>query len=592
MLSQTAIFLAAAVLMVPLARKLGLGSVLGYLAAGVVIGPWGLRLIDDVEAILHFSEFGVVLFLFIIGLELQPSRLWVLRRSVFGLGSAQVLASAAAIACLATAVGLGWQAALVVGIALAMSSTALVLQSLAEKQQLTTRHGRDAFAILLFQDLAVIPLLALMPMMAGGSGVDFDPFSLFKAIAIIALVIVGGRTLLRPAFKWIATLGSRETFTAAALLVVIGTTLLMEFAGLTASLGAFLAGVLLADSEYRHELEADIEPFKGLLLGLFFIAVGMSANLGLLRSEALPILGMVLLLMLIKFVVLYLLGRITDCSNRSSRKLAVALAQGGEFAFVLFQLARQHSLLSATEADWLVVVVTLSMLTAPLLFLLEDKVLAPRLDEKPTQKPFDQVEDPHRAVLIAGFGRVGQVVARLLALKRITFTVLDASPTQVDYVRQFGSKAYFGDASRLDVLKAAGIEHAKLFVLAIDDVEVSLKTAALVRRHYPNLPIYARARNRFHAYKLLDLEVRLLVRETWHGSVALAEQVLLGMGLPKAEVDAAVARFMEFDETSLKRQHAIYQDEAMLVANVKQAAEELRSLFEADAANAAQDEVK
>lgn len=592
MLSQTAIFLAAAVLMVPIARKLGLGAVLGYLAAGVVIGPWGLRLIDDVEAILHFSEFGVVLFLFIIGLELQPSRLWVLRRSVFGLGSAQVLASAAAVACVAIAAGLGWRAAMVVGIALAMSSTALVLQSLAEKQQLTARHGRDAFAILLFQDLAVIPVLALLPMMASGAGVGFDVLALLKAIAIIALVIVGGRTLLRPAFKWIATLGSRETFTAAALLVVIGTTLLMEYAGLTASLGAFLAGVLLADSEYRHELEADIEPFKGLLLGLFFIAVGMSANLGLLRSEAMPIMGMVVLLMLIKFVVLYLLGRVTDCSNRSSRKLAVALAQGGEFAFVLFQLARQHSLLSATQADWLVVVVTLSMLSAPLLFLLEDKLLAPRLDEKPTQKPFDHVEDPHRAVLIAGFGRVGQVVARLLALKRITFTVLDASPTQVDYVRQFGATAYFGDASRLDVLEAAGIAHAKLFVLAIDDVEASLKTAALVRRHYPDLPIYARARNRFHAYKLLDLEVRLLVRETWHGSVALAEQVLLGMALPKDEVDTAIARFMAFDESNLKRQHAIYQDEAMLVASVKQAAEELRALFEADAANAAQDEVK
>ncbi|HRE15730.1 MAG TPA: monovalent cation:proton antiporter-2 (CPA2) family protein [Rhodocyclaceae bacterium] len=592
MLSQTAIFLAAAVLMVPIARKLGLGAVLGYLAAGVVIGPWGLRLIDDVEAILHFSEFGVVLFLFIIGLELQPSRLWVLRRSVFGLGSAQVLASAAAMACVAIAAGLGWRAAMVVGIALAMSSTALVLQSLAEKQQLTARHGRDAFAILLFQDLAVIPVFALLPMMASGAGLGFDVLALLKAIAIIALVIVGGRTLLRPAFKWIATLGSRETFTAAALLVVIGTTLLMEYAGLTASLGAFLAGVLLADSEYRHELEADIEPFKGLLLGLFFIAVGMSANLGLLRSEAMPIMGMVVLLMLIKFVVLYLLGRVTDCSNRSSRKLAVALAQGGEFAFVLFQLARQHSLLSATQADWLVVVVTLSMLSAPLLFLLEDKLLAPRLDEQPTQKPFDHVEDPHRAVLIAGFGRVGQVVARLLALKRITFTVLDASPTQVDYVRQFGATAYFGDASRLDVLEAAGIAHAKLFVLAIDDVEASLKTAALVRRHYPELPIYARARNRFHAYKLLDLEVRLLVRETWHGSVALAEQVLLGMALPKDEVDTAIARFMAFDESNLKRQHAIYQDEAMLVASVKQAAEELRALFEADAANAAQDEVK
>jgi monovalent cation:proton antiporter-2 (CPA2) family protein len=589
MLSQTAIFLAAAVLMVPIARKLGLGAVLGYLAAGVLIGPWGLRLIDDVGAILHFAEFGVVLFLFIIGLELQPSRLWVLRRQVFGLGSAQVLVSALAIGAIALALGMDWRGALVVGLALAMSSTALVLQSLAEKQQLTARHGRDAFAILLFQDLAVIPILALLPMLAGAKndgGADFEVLNLLKAVGIIAAVVIGGRTLLRPAFKWIATLGSRETFTAAALLVVIGTTLLMEFAGLTASLGAFLAGVLLADSEYRHELEADIEPFKGLLLGLFFIAVGMSANLGLLRGDALSILGIVIALMAMKFVVLYVLGRVTDCSNRSSRKLAVALAQGGEFAFVLFQLARQHALLTTAQADWLVVVVTLSMLAAPLLFLLEDRFLAPRFDEKDT-RPFDKVEDPSQAVLIAGFGRVGQIVARLLALKHIPFTVLEASPTQVDYVRQFGSKVYFGDASRLDVLHAAGIQHAKLFVLAIDDVEASLKTAELVRRHYPALPIYARARNRFHAYKLMDLGVKLLVRETWHSSVVLAKEVLLGMKLPEAEVTAAIARFAQFDEANLKRQHAVYQDEAALVQNVKQASEELRSLFEADAADAA-----
>ncbi|HSD37076.1 MAG TPA: monovalent cation:proton antiporter-2 (CPA2) family protein [Rhodocyclaceae bacterium] len=589
MLSQTAIFLAAAVLMVPIARKLGLGAVLGYLAAGVLIGPWGLRLIDDVEAILHFAEFGVVLFLFVIGLELQPSRLWVLRRQVFGLGSAQVLVSMAAIACIALFFGLGWRAALIVGLALAMSSTALVLQSLAEKQQLTARHGRDAFAILLFQDLAVIPILALMPMMAGNGDVDFKVLTLLKAIALIAAVIIGGRTLLRPAFKWIATLGSRETFTAAALLVVIGTTLVMEVAGLTASLGAFLAGVLLADSEYRHELEADIEPFKGLLLGLFFIAVGMSANLGLLRTEALPIIGIVLLLMVVKFAVLYWLGRVTDCSNKSSRKLAVALAQGGEFAFVLFQLARQNDVLSRAQTDWLIVLVTLSMLAAPLLFLIEEKFLAPKFDDKAAQRPFDTVEDPSRAVLIAGFGRVGQIVARLLALKKIPFTVLDASATHVDYVRQFGSKAYYGDASRLDVLHAAGIEHAKIFVLAIDDVEASIKTAELVRRHYPKLLIYARARNRFHAYKLMDLGVKLMVRETWHSSVALAKEVLLGMKLPESEVDAAIARFREFDEANLLRQHAVYQDEALLVETTKQAAEELRSLFESDAIEAARE---
>ncbi|MFT3735338.1 MAG: monovalent cation:proton antiporter-2 (CPA2) family protein [Rhodocyclaceae bacterium] len=583
MLSQTAIFLAAAVLMVPIARKLGLGAVLGYLAAGVLIGPFGLRLIDDVEAILHFAEFGVVLFLFVIGLELQPSRLWVLRRQVFGLGSAQVLLSALALGGLAVAFGIGWRAATLIGLALAMSSTALVLQSLAERQELSARHGRHAFAILLFQDLAVIPLLALLPMLSGGGGLDVDWLDIAKAVGIIAAVIFGGRHLLRPAFKWIATLGSRETFTAAALLVVIGTTLLMEVAGLTASLGAFLAGVLLADSEYRHELEADIEPFKGLLLGLFFIAVGMSANLGLLTTDAVPLIGLVLGLMVIKFAVLYGIGAATQCAPSSSRKLAIALSQGGEFAFVLFQLGRQHGLLSDAQADWLVVAVTLSMLLAPLSFLFEARVLEPKLDQKKDEREFDAVEEPDRAVLIAGFGRVGQIVARLLALKKIPFNVLDASASHVDYVRQFGSKAYYGDASRFDVLHAAGIEHAKLFVLAIDDVDASIKTAELVRRHYPDLPIYARARNRFHAYKLMDLGVELLVRETFHSSLKLAESVLHGLQVPAQEVAADMARFTAADEANLLRQHAVYQDEAALVQTTKQASEELRALFEQDA---------
>ncbi|GAB4061553.1 monovalent cation:proton antiporter-2 (CPA2) family protein [Uliginosibacterium sediminicola] len=586
MLSQTAIFLAAAVLMVPLSRKLGLGAILGYLAAGVLIGPWGLGLIDDVEAILHFSEFGVVLFLFLIGLELQPSRLWVLRRQIFGLGGAQVLLSALALGGVASFLGLGWRAAALVGLSLAMSSTALVLQSLAEKNELSARHGRSAFAILLFQDLAVIPILAVLPLLAGSGGVDLDWRDLAKAVLVIAAVVLGGRLLLRHVFSWIATLGSRETFTAAALLVVIGTTLLMEFAGLTASLGAFLAGMLLADSDYRHELEADIEPFKGLLLGLFFIAVGMSAKLGLLRDHALPLCGLVAALIVLKFFVLALIGRLSDCSYRSTRKLAIALAQGGEFAFVLFQLGRQHQLLSSDQADWLVVLVSVSMLCAPLLFLLESRLLSPWLDKNDDARPFDTIEEHGRPVLIAGFGRVGQIVARLLALKKIPFTVLDASASQIDYVRQFGAQAYYGDASRHDVLEAAGIAEARLFVLAIDDVEASLKTAALVRRHYPQLPIYARARNRFHAYKLLDLQVELLVRETWHSSLELAGEVLRAMALPEADIKQALQRFREADEASLLRQHAVYQDEAALVQSVKQSAAELRALFEEDAAQA------
>lgn len=582
MLSLSAVFLAAAVLMVPLARKLGLGAVLGYLIAGVWIGPWGLRLIQDVDAILHFAEFGVVLLLFIIGLELQPSRLWVLRRSVFGLGSAQVLLTAGCLGLCAWWLGLAPATALIVGLALAMSSTALVLQSLAERGELTDRHGRSAFAILLFQDLAVIPILALIPLLGGGSDAGFNWRDLGVASAVIAAVVVGGRTLLRPAFKWIAVLGSRETFTAAALLVVIGTTLLMEYAGLTASLGAFLAGMLLADSEYRHELEASIEPFKGLLLGLFFIAVGMSAELGVLRDAPLLVAAITLGLMLVKFAVLWLVGRVSGCAGSSARKLAIALAQGGEFAFVLFTLARQHALLEEHQADVLVMAVTLSLLLAPLLFLFESRVLGPRLDGR-GEREFDRIEERGERVLIAGYGRVGQVVARLLAMKHIPFTVLEGSAMQVDFTRKFGARVYYGDATRLDVLHAAGVEEARLFVLAIDDVDASIKTAELLRRHYPRLPILARARNRFHAYKLMDLGIRAPVRETWHSSLVLGGAVLEALALPEVERRRMLELFRQHDEATLLRQHAIYQDEALLVQTSKQATEELRSLFEQDA---------
>ncbi|MFA9438837.1 monovalent cation:proton antiporter-2 (CPA2) family protein [Uliginosibacterium sp. sgz301328] len=583
MLAQVAIFLAAAIVMVPIARRFGLGAVLGYLAAGVLIGPWGMRLIDGVETTLSFGEFGVELMLFVIGLELQPQRLWVLRRLVFGLGGAQVLLTAVLVGGAALWLGLSWQAGVVVGLALAMSSTALVLQTLAEKHQLTDRHGRNAFAILLFQDLSVIPILALLPLLGGESTAGSDWHDALRGVAVIVGVIWGGRTLLRPALKWIATSGARESFTAAALFVVVGVTLLMEYAGLTASLGAFLAGMLLADSEYRHELEADIEPFKGLFLGLFFIAIGMSANVGLLLSQPLSLLAGVVGFMAIKFAALYLIGRVAGGARSAARRLAISLAQGGEFAFVLFALGRNHGVLSEPQAAWLVMVVTLSMLCAPLLFVLEEKLLTPWFD-RDVERPFDAVADPGRPVIIAGFGRVGQIVSRLLALRRIPFTVLDASAQQVDFVRRFGNKVYYGDASRLDVLMAAGIDKARLFVLAIDDVEASIKTAELVRAHFPKLPIYARARNRFHAYKLMDIGVEALVRETFFSSTQLGRDVLRGLDVPAQDVDVLIERFIAHDEQSLRRQHAVYQDEAALIQTSRQAAAELRGLFEEDAA--------
>lgn len=586
-LAQAAIFLAAAVVTVPLFRRFRLGAVLGYLAAGVAIGPFGLKFISAVDNVLHFAELGVVLLLFVIGLELQPSRLWVLRRSVFGLGSAQVLLTGLVVGAIAMAVGLSFNVALVVGLGLAMSSTAFVLQILAEKGQLGKRHGRSSFAILLFQDLAVIPLLALIPMLGTGeshaSGVSAWLAAL-KAIVVIVAVIAGGRYLLRPILKAIADSGIQEIFTAASLLVVIGTSLLMTSVGLSMSLGAFLAGVLLADSEYRHELEADIEPFKGLLLGLFFISVGMSADLALVVSHPFAIIGATLALMVIKAAVLLAIGRVSGHSWESSRGLAAALCQGGEFAFVLFGLAADNGIMEHTLADSLVIVVTASMALTPLVFAFNDNVLAKWL-AKPKEEKFDTIDEHDNRVIIAGFGRVGQIVGRLLRAKRIPFTALDKSSEQVETVRRFGSRPYYGDASRLDMLRAAGAEKAEILVLAIDDVEASIRTADNARKHFPKLKIYARARNRFHAYRLMDIGVDYLMRETFVSSLELAQNVMQGLGLAHWEARDAADTFRRHDEDQLQSQHAIYHDETQLIQTSKDALKELEGIFDNDMYN-------
>ena len=584
LLSEAARFLAAAVLTVPLFRRFKLGAVLGYLTAGVLIGPYGLRFLDAGDNLLHFAELGVVLLLFIIGLELQPSRLWVLRRSVFGLGSAQVLITGAVLGAIAFALGVGFKSALVIGLGLAMSSTAFVLQILAEKGQLSQRHGRSAFAILLFQDLAVIPLLALIPLLGSGDAVTAGSnvwLTALKAIGVIVAVIAGGRYLLRPVLHVIAAAGIQEIFTAAALLVVIGTSLLMTSVGLSMSLGAFLAGVLLADSEYRHELEADIEPFKGLLLGLFFISVGMSADLGLVLAHPFAIIGATLALMGIKAAILLLLGRMSGHSWESSRGLAVALCQGGEFAFVLFSLAAGSGILGNTLTGSLVIVVTLSMALTPLAFVLND-VLNARWLKKPVEEKFDEIEEQQNKVIIAGFGRVGQIVARLLRAKKVPFTALDKSAEQIDTVRRFGSRAYYGDASRVDLLRAAKAETAEILVIAIDDIEASVRTVETVRKHFPKLKIYARARNRFHAYRLMDLGVDYLMRETFLSSLELGKQVLVSLGFAEWDARDTVSKFHEHDERSLQRQHAVYHDETRLIQSSKEAAKELEEIFESD----------
>ena len=586
-LEQAALFLVASVLLVPLFRRLGLGAVLGYLCAGMLIGPWGFALIGEVQATLQFAEFGVVLLLFLVGLELQPSRLWLLRRPVFGLGGAQVALSAAILAAVGLGLGLSWRAALVAGLALAMSSTALVLAALAERRQLGARHGRDAFAVLLFQDLAVIPLLALLPLLAeapaDGGSLGWVPA--IKGLLAIATVVTGSRLVVRPALKFIARHGGREMFTAAALLLVIGAALAMESIGLSMSLGAFLAGVLLADSEFRHELEADIEPFKGLLLGLFFIAVGMSANLDLLWARPLLVAGLALGLMTLKYLAVLLISRVARAEFDPAQRLAVALAQGGEFAFVLFSAA-SPAVLAPQTAQLLVLVVTLSMLLSPPLIELHGRWLA-RWSARHATPEFDTIDSPANPVIIAGFGRMGQIVSRVLRMCDLPFTALEASYQQVDFVRRYGSnKVYYGDASRLELLEAAKVGEARLFVLAIDDVEASVKTAAVVRRHFPDLPIVARARNRVHVHRLRDLGVGVIYRETFRTSLDMAHQALLRLGFGVAAAGRAVALFRQHDEEQLDTQYAIHHDEAQLMQSAKEAAEQLRELFESDAIGA------
>ncbi len=585
LLEQAAIFLLVAVLIVPIFQRLKLGAVLGYLVAGMLIGPWGLGVVGEVHATLQFAEIGVVLLLFLIGLELDPARLWTLRRTVFGLGGAQVVLTGGALAVTAFAFGLTWQGALIAGVGCALSSTALVMSSLAERGQLPARHGREAFAVLLFQDLAVIPLLALLPLLTAASAhSDNSWLAAAKGLAVIAIVIAGSRLVVRPALRFIAAHSSREVFTAAALLLVVGAALTMEKIGLSMSLGAFLAGVLLADSEFRHELEADIEPFKGLLLGLFFMAVGMSANLTLVWSAPLTVFGLALGLMLAKFVVMYAIARASGAPDETAQRVAVLIAQGGEFAFVLFAAAAGLGVFDVATSQLLVMVVTVSMLLAPLVFTGHERLLARWLEQR-SPPEYDVIDAPGNPVIIAGYGRFGQIVSRILRMCGIAFTALEANYQQVDFVRRFGSKIYFGDASRLELLQAAKAGEARLFVLGIDNVEASVKTAELVRRHFPNLPILARARNRVHHFKLRDLGVKLIYRETFPASLDVAHQALLRLGMGVAAAERAITLFKQHDEAQLELQHAMWHDEAQLIQTAQQAAVQLRELFEADPVN-------
>ena len=584
LLEVSAIFLLSAVLLVPLFQRLKLGPVLGYLAAGMILGPWGIGLVPDAEHTLGFAELGIALLLFLVGLELEPARLWALRHLVFGMGGAQVAITGAILALIAASLGLGWHTALVAGFGLAMSSTALVLSSLSERGQLEMSSGRAAFAVLLFQDIIVIPLLALLPLLAYASMKDAVSWTVAaKTVAAIAVFIAVSRIAVRPALKFIARHSNPEVFTAAALLLVVGSAVVMERLGISMSLGAFLAGLMLADSEFRHELEADIAPFKGLLLGLFFMTVGMGANLTLLRHEPLTILSVAAGFMLVKAAVVYGIARAAKMPGDESQRLAVALAQGGEFAFVLFGAAATLGILDRAVEQMLVMAVTISMVLAVPLMITHERALN-RWIARTAPPEYDVIDAPASPVIVAGFGRFGQIVSRVLRMCDIPFTALEASYAQVDFVRRYGNRIYYGDASRLELLHAAKAGDAKLFVLAIDDVEASVKTAAVVRRHFPRLDILARARNRVHYFRLRDLGVRAIYRDTFPASLDVAHQALLKLGFGVADAQRAVNLFREHDEAQLEAQYALHHDEDQLMQNAQQAAAQLRELFEADVA--------
>jgi monovalent cation:proton antiporter-2 (CPA2) family protein len=582
-LIQVAVFLAAAAIAAPLGRMLRMGAVLGYLAAGIIIGPYvlgPLYALNDVGAVLQFGEFGVVMLLFVIGLELRPVRLWAMRSAIFGLGTAQLIATSLVLAAIGMALGIAPAQALFIGLALSLSSTAFALQVLEEKGELTTRHGRLAFAILLFQDLAAIPLIALVPLFAlGAAEPTMDVKSAALAIGTILGVIVVGRFLLSRLYRIVAATGVREAMTASALLTVVGMALVMEAIGLSAALGSFIAGALLADSEYRHQIEADIAPFEGLLLAVFFIAVGMSIDLGVLASEPGTLIAVVLVLVAVKAAILYLLGCWWGVDSKGARRLGLVISQGGEFAFVLFGAEVLEGVIDRHMANLLTLAVTLSMAATPLLLLIDDAI-ARALKPAPPEYEMPPGGDQH--VIVAGFGRFGQIVARVLRARQIPFTALDSNVEQVDFVKRFGAQIYYGDAGRLDILRAAGADKACAFVLAIDNVEGSLRVAEMVRTHFPDLPIYARARDRTHVHRLMDLGVEIIERETFLAALELTKDLLRGLGLKEPEVRRLTDTFKRLDEKRLYEDYQYYTDLEKVRANAQSQAKELEELFARD----------
>lgn len=599
---QAFIYLMAAVLSVPIAKRLGLGSVLGYLIAGIIIGPFVLGLVgEQQEDILHFAEFGVVMMLFLIGLELQPSLLWRLRGPILGLGGLQVAVTTVAIALIAFLVGFPWQMALAIGMTLSLSSTAIVLQTLSEKGLIKTEAGQSSFSVLLFQDIAVIPMLALMPLLAkelpetalassavilvaAESGRSLSGWQqTLLVIGIVGGIIIAGQFLMRPVFRFIADTRLREVFTATALLLVIGIALAMQSVGLSPALGTFVAGVVLAENEYRHELETDIEPFKGLLLGLFFISVGANIDFNVLFRQPFLILGLVLGLIALKALILFALGRFFRQSLSQNFLFATALAQSGEFGFVLFSFAQQSNVLPPTITSPLVAVTALSMGLTPLLLILNERLVQPQFESmgRGDRQP-DTIDDGETPVIIAGFGRFGQVVGRLLIANGFEATILDHDPSHIEMLRKFGHKVFYGDSSRIDLLHTAGADDAKLFVVAIDDPEKALHTIDRVRKHFPHLKILARAIDRRHAYELIRKDVEVVERETFESALNMGTEALRLLGYRAYRAHRAARTFRRHDIEAMHEMAYLHGDEPRLVARSHQLSADLQEILQSD----------
>lgn len=576
------LFLFAAVVAVPVAQRLGIGAVLGYLLAGIAIGPWGLGFIRDVDEILHFSELGVVFLMFIIGLELNPGKLWELRRQIFGVGAGQVILTALVLGGLLYLTNFSWQAAVIGGIGLAMSSTAMALQLMRDKGMTRNEGGQLGFAVLLFQDIAVIPALALIPILAGGSegGNDWEMIGM-KVLAFGGMLI-GGRYLLRPIFRLIVASGVREVFTAAALLVVLGSALFMDTLGFSMALGTFIAGILLAESEYQHELEIAIEPFKGLLLGLFFISVGMALNLGVLYTHILLVLAGVITLVTVKGAVLYGLSRVFGLRTSVRLQFSAVLSQGGEFAFVLFSAAGAQKVISSSQLSLLLVVVTLSMMTTPLLMQWVDRILVRRYNdgEESDEKHFVQDDEPQ--VIIVGFGRFGQVIGRLLMANKMRITVLERDISAVGLMRTYGYKVYYGDATELELLRASGAEKAKSIVITCDEPEDTMTIVHLCQQHFPHLNILARARGRVEAHELLQAGVVNFSRETFSSALELGKKALVSLGMHPHSAYRAQQHFRRLDMRMLRELVPQNRGDVAQISRVKEARRELEDIFQSE----------